>query len=187
MKHVCFFAALAAIVLASTACSEKKKSDTIIAQRVEKVAPAAPERMQEYTDSRSVAWIGKTYQVAVNRQPADSLPLVKDETGQKFVDNVIHIKVSRQDGSVFFSRQFTKSDFKGFLDADEGLVFDKVDGDWLVFAASVSHPHTDEYIPLVVRLSRMGVIVIRFDDSLDTNANEAQGSGESQTTTDEEL
>jgi hypothetical protein len=51
----------------------------------------------------------------------------------------------------------------------EGLVFDKVDGDWLVLAASVGHPQTDEYIPLIIRLSRMGNLVIKRDVQMDTN------------------
>ena len=54
----------------------------------------------------------------------------------------------------------------------EGLVFDKTDGDWLVFAASVGHPQSDEYIPLIIRLSRMGVLTIARDTQMDTNAVE---------------
>ena len=173
MKQVCFFAALTVVVLAFTACSEKKKSTDIITQRVETVKPQGPERMQEYNDSRDVAWIGKQYKVNVHRQPGDSLPMVKDETGQKYVDNIISVSVMRADGSKFYSHQFTKADFLQYLDDDysktgilEGLVFDKADGDWLEFAASVSHPHTDEYIPLVVRLSRMGQLTIQRDTQM---------------------
>ena len=132
--------------------------------------------MQEYTDDRDVERIGKTYHVAINRRPADSLSMVKDENGQKYVDNIFTVAVSRSDGSVFFSRSFTKKDLNSYLDDDfrktglfEGLVFDKVDGDWLVFAASVGHPQTDEYIPMVIRLSRMGNLVIKRDVQMDTN------------------
>ena len=178
MKKIVFGLLMAGIVVLMAACGGKKKSDDIIAQRVVKVKPQAPVRMQEYTDNRDVSWIGRQYHVAIHRQPSDSLPTVKDETGQKFVDNVISMAVSRQDGSVFFSRVFTKTDFLPYLDADysktgilEGFVFDKADGDWLEFAASVSHPQTDEYIPLVVRLSRMGEVVIKRDTSLDTHSD----------------
>lgn len=169
------------VILSVVACGEKKKSQDIITQRVETVKPQAPERMQEYDDSRNVAWIGKQYKVTVHRQPADSLPLVKDETGQKYVDNVISVSVFRSDGSKFYSRQFTKADFVNYLDDDyrktgilEGLVFDKADGDWLEFAASVCHPHTDEYIPLVVKLSRMGQLTIQRDTQMDTTGDTPQ-------------
>ena len=169
------------MLLSLAACGEKKKSADIITRRVEKVMPQTPERMQEYDDSRNVAWIGKQYKVTVHRQPADSLPLVKDETGQKYVDNVISVSVFRSDGSKFYSRQFTKADFVNYLDDDyrktgilEGLVFDKADGDWLEFAASVCHPHTDEYIPLVVKLSRMGQLTIQRDTQMDTTGDTPQ-------------
>ncbi len=175
MTKSLFILLTAGALLSLTSCGEKKKSSDIITQRVEKVTPRAPERMQEYDDSRDIAWIGKQYKVNVHRHPADSLPMVKDETGQKFVDNVISVKVLRADGSQFFARTFKKSDFLSYLDDDyiktgilEGLVFDKAEGDFLEFAASVSHPNSDEYIPLVVRLSRMGQITIQRDTQMDT-------------------
>ena len=188
MKNVMTIAAMAALALVLTACGEKKKSEDIITQRVVKVKPQAPIRMQDYTDQREVAWIGKNYRVTVQRQPSDSLPMVKDEAGQKFVDNVFQLTVSREDGSVFFSRQFTKANFTQYITESfrkkgilEGIVFDKADGDWLEFAASVGLPQTDEYIPLVLRLSRMGDLVIRQDTQMDTNGDtgdESQSDGD---------
>ena len=66
-----------------------KKSDDIITQRVVKAKLSEPVKMQEYVDERDIQWIGRTYHVAIHRQPADSLAKVKDETGQQFVDNII--------------------------------------------------------------------------------------------------
>jgi hypothetical protein len=181
MKRLTVMAVVTALIVMMAACGEKKKSEDVITKRVETVVSATPQRMQAYTDKRDVAWIGKTYHVAIHRQAADSLPMVKDETGQKFVDNIISLAVSRSDGSVFYSRLFKKKDFQQYLDADysktgilEGFVFDKADGDFLVFAASVSHPQTDEYIPLVVKLSRMGQLLIERDTQMDTNPEEQQ-------------
>ena len=177
MRQILSLVILGLVLTMLAACQGKKKSDDIIAPRVVKAAPKAPVRMQEYTDERDVSWIGKTYHVAIHRQPADSMAFVKDETGQKYVDNMFTLSVSRADGSVFYSRTFNKSDMGAYLDDDyrqtgvfEGLVFDKPDGDWLVFAASVGHPQTDEYIPLIIRLSRMGELVILRDVQMDTNA-----------------
>ena len=167
------------LALTLVACGGKKKSDDIITERVEMPKPQEPVRLQSYSDSRDVSWIGRTYHLAINRQPSDSLPMVKDEIGQQFVDNYITLTVSRQDGSTFYSHKFTKRDFDSYLDDDyratgilEGLVFDKADGDWLEFAASVCHPQTDEYIPLIVRLSRMGELAVQRDSQMDTNAFE---------------
>ena len=101
--------------------------------------------------------------------------MVKDETGQKFVDNRISLRIIRADGSVFFSKSFTKAAFDHLLNDDyrktgilEGLVFDKVEGNNLFFAASVCHPQTDEYIPMVVTVSNLGDVGSKLDNQLDT-------------------
>lgn len=162
------------------ACGGKKKSEIIITQRTETPRLKEPVRMQEYTDERDVEWLGKTYHVAINRHPGDSLPMVKDENGQQYVDNVFTLSVSRDNGTIFFSRVFTKESIAQYLDEDyrttgvfEGLVYDKVDKDCLLFAASVGHPQTDEYIPLVLSISRTGQLTVRQDTELDTAAPEA--------------
>lgn len=187
MKKLYQILPLAALLLL-TGCSQKKKSDDIIATKPEVVKPQAPIRMQEYKQTTDVAWLGKNYQVEVHRVADDSLKMVKDENGQKFVDNRISVKVMRSDGSVFFSRSFTKAAFESYLNNDyrqtgvlEGLVYDKVEGNNLFFAASVSHPQTDEYIPLVVSVSNFGEVGIRLDTDLDTNGgNEANADDDEQ-------
>lgn len=177
MKKLLSLMVLTALGAALVACGGKKKSDDIIAPKVEKVKPSEPVKMQEYKDTNYVKWVeGRYYHLTVLRQPCDTLPMVKDETGQKFVDNLFQMTVTRADGSVFFDRKFTKNSFNKYINEDyrntgilEGIVFDKVDGDWLVFAASVAHPQTDEYIPLVIKLSRMGVLEISQDTQMDTD------------------
>jgi hypothetical protein len=164
-----------------TACGGQKKSNDIITDIAVQPISKEPIQMQEYTDQRNIDWIGKTYHIAIHRQPSDSLSMVKDEFGQKYVDNVFSLTVSRSDGSVFFNRTFTKKSLSAYLDDDyratgifEGLVFDRADGDDLVFGASVGHPQTDEYIPLVIRLSRMGDLSIKRDTEMDTNSDNPQ-------------
>jgi len=172
---IVFFSALA-IVVAS--CGEKKKHDDIIAPKAEVPKPQAPIRMQDYNQTTDVKWLNRDYQVVVTRTPDDSLRMVKDETGQKYVDNRIALRIVRADGSVFFSRSFTKAAFDAFLNDDyrktgilEGLVFDKVDGNNLCFAASVCLPQTDEYIPMVVTVSNLGDVGIKLDNQMDTNGS----------------
>ena len=70
---------------------------------------------------------------------------------------------------------FTKAAFENYIDASyrkqgilEGLVFDKVDDQQLVFAASVCLPQTDEYIPLEVRINNFGNVIIKRDSEMDT-------------------
>lgn len=167
---------VAALTLLVAACGEKKKNDDIIATKPETPKLQAPIRMQDYQQSTDINWLGKNYQVQISRTSDDSLRMVKDETGQKFVDNRISLRIIRADGSVAFSRMFTKTAFEKLLDDDyrktgilEGLVFDKVDGNNVVLAASVCHPQTDEYIPLIVVVSNLGAVDIKLDTQLDTN------------------
>ena len=160
--------------LLATSCGKKKQHDDIIVQETETPQPQAPIRMQDYKDVKDVQWLGKQYQIEVSRTACDSLAMVKDETGQQFVDNRIVLKVIRQDGSVFCTKTFTKSAFSACLNDDyrktgilEGFVFDKAEGNQLFFAASVCHPQTDEYIPMVVTVSNFGEVGIARDQQME--------------------
>ena len=166
--------ALIAVPCLLASCGQKKQHDDIIVQHTEAPKPQAPIRMQDYKDVKDVQWLGKEYQVEVSRTADDSLRMVKDENGQKFVDNRIILKVIRTDGSVFCTKTFTKAAFDGCLDDDyrktgilEGFVFDKAEGNQLFFAASVCHPQTDEYIPLIVTVSNFGEVGISRDQDLE--------------------
>ena len=188
MKKIQLLAALLIAVIAIS-CGKKKESKDIIVPTVEVVKPKAPISMQPYNQQQEVKWLDKSYQVFIDRVADDSLRMVQDETGQKFVDNRITLRVVRADGSVFFKKVFTKSSFDAQLDDDyrqtgilEGLVFDKVDGNNLIFAGSVCHPQTDEYIPLVVTVSNFGNVTIKRDDQMDTNSTQEQQPQENQVT-----
>jgi len=180
MRSVYQILTIAAAAALIAGCGQKKQSEDIIATKTEAPKPQAPIRMQPYQQATDIVWQGKNYQVEVKRHPDDSLAMVMDETGQKFIDNRIALRVIRADGSVFFQRTFTKAAFERLLDNDyrqtgilEGLVYDKVEGATLYFAASVSHPQTDEYIPIVVTVSSMGDVDIRLDTQLDTNGGQS--------------
>jgi len=162
------------LVALFAACKKKPEPDIIIVPKTEKAKPKGPVRMQSSSADREFTWLGRKYHCIINRQPSDSLPMVKDADGQQFVDNRISLKIKRDDGSTFFARSFTKKSFDSYLDANfsrggilEGLVFDEVDDDHVKLAASVSLPQSDEYIPLVVTIDRFGGITIRRDTSLD--------------------
>ena len=167
------------VVVTLAGCEEKKQTQDIIApRRVEAAKPSGPIRMQPYRDQRDIDWLGKTYRVEVNRSPNDSLPMVKDEAGQEFVDNSASIVIRRADGSVAIQKLFTKATFEGYIDAAyrkagilEGVVFDEVDDQQLEFAASICLPQTDEYIPLEVKIDNFGNVKIARDSQMDTNGS----------------
>ena len=79
------------------------------------------------------------------------------------------------------NRSFTKAAFESLLNDDyrktgvlEGLVFDRVEGNNLFFAASVGHPQTDEYIPMVVTVSNLGDVGIKLDNQMDTTGEDRE-------------
>lgn len=181
MKRIIPMLAAGLLAAAVAGCGGKKESDTIIAPKLEKKKPSAPIRMQDYTQTREIEWNGSRLVSEIRRTADDSLAMVTDETGQKFVDNSIELVVRRADGSVFFKKTFTKEAFDQYLDNDyrktgilEGLVFDRVDESSLRFAASVSHPQTDEYIPLIVTVSKAGKLGIERDTQLDTSSSDEE-------------
>ena len=167
---------IALIVAATmlTGCKEKQKPVDIIATTVEAPKPSGPVSMQPYHDQREVLWLGKSYMIEISREPKDSLAMVTDENGQQFVDNSVALTVRRSDGSVAISKSFVKGTFAAYLDKDykengilEGFVFDEVDGNELEFAASVSLPQTDEYIPLEVKIDNFGKVSIERDTDME--------------------
>ncbi len=182
MKKIWTSLVIALAVMSLAGCGEKKDSNTIIARKVVKKAPSHPIRMQDYTQTKEVDFAGGHLKCVIHRTPDDSLTMVKDENGQKYVDNVITLTVTRRDGSVFVKRTFTKKTFDDCLDDNyrktgilEGFVFDKIDGGNLCFAASVCHPQNDdEFIPLVVKVSPAGAFTLARDTQLDTNGAEAE-------------
>lgn len=165
-----------------TGCKQKKQTEDIIVHKTEIPKPQAPIRMEPYNQEKDFKWLDRDYQVNISRTPDDSLRMVKDEFGQKYVDNRITLRIIRADGSIFFERTFTKATFDELLDDDyrqtgilEGVVFDRVDGYQVLFAGSVSHPQTDdEYIPFIITVDNMGEVDIRRDTDLDTSGNESE-------------
>lgn len=172
----------------AVSCGNKKKQDVIIATKYEKPEPQGPIRTDNYKEEKPFKWQGRDYVCTVERIADDSLPMVKDETGQLFVDNRVKVVISRADGSVFFEREFTKAAFNAYIDDDfrktgilEGFVFDKVEPNEVRFACSVSRPQSDEYIPLIVAVSRQGNIGIAKDMRLDTEIEDTPTAVEEDT------
>lgn len=180
-----FAAALLIVSLAFVSCKKEQKATVIIAKKPARTERKAIQRVGDCHDSRRVEWGGSTYAVAVERTADTSLPLVADEGGNRYYDNAITLTIEREDGTTFFRRRFTKSDFAGSIAADDshgallGIVFDYADDTTLYFAASVGSPDklSDEYVPLVLAISRNGDITIKKDTHLDTASNDGSDEG----------
>ena len=175
-------------ILAATfvSCKDKQPSnDIIITKPVETPKPKTTQKMGDYAQTIDVEWVGSTYKVAVERKADTTLPIVDDGEGNKYYDNKISVRIIRQDGSEFFNRTFSKQDFISYVDdiykknsALLGIVPDKAEGDFILFAASVGSPdkNSDEYVPLVMKVSRFGDIKISKDTQMDTVGDQQPGN-----------
>ena len=173
---------IAVILLVGTiaSCSSKKQREDIITTKYEKPAPQGPIRTDDYKDTKQFRWLDRDYTCTIERMADDSLPMVKDETGQQFVDNRVRVVITRADGSKFFDKEFTKVSFDSYINEDyrktgilEGFVFDRVENSEVRFACSVSRPQSDEFIPLILSVNRMGNIHIKQDTRIDTEMEDA--------------
>ncbi len=184
------YSALVALALtgALASCGEKKKnSNIIITHKPTAPAKVKTQKMSDARQSQETPWVGSTYTVVVKRTADPSLPVVQIDDHTRYYDNKITVSVLRADGSEFFNRTFKKQDFKSCLgdnakDANAllGIVFVEAKGDQLHFAASVGSPDiaSDEYVPLVLKISRMGAVSISEDMSMDTDGDEKTSSDE---------
>ncbi|MCD8210793.1 MAG: DUF4738 domain-containing protein [Prevotella sp.] len=173
LKKLLLFFLLATPILFS--CNKKKETTDIIAQKPVEQKPAAPEMMQPSSYTETIDWQGEKFLVKIDRQADEDLPIVEQEDKEYF-DNKISIYVSLEDGRVFFDKTFTKSDFANFISESYmkksallGIVLEEIEQDCLQFAASVGLPDilSDEYIPLIITLSKTGSISIKKDKRLD--------------------
>lgn len=184
MKRILSLILLGTVLLSISSCKDDKKSDNIITSKPEKeVIPTDTLAMTTIApEGRTITWGEGSYTISVKRYADESLPIAIDESGRKYFDNKIDLKISRADGSVFMDKTFQKTDFNSFLDDNTkkngallGLPFVEVEGNNLVFSASVGSPNemSDEFIPMKVKISRMGDIHIELDNDLDTTNDNA--------------
>ena len=130
-------------VMLCFSCKEEKKVQTV--RKVQKVvAPKGPRVMGDNTVSRKIGWVGGIYTVEVKRRADKSLEKASDGT-HDYYDNKISVRILRQNGSEFFSREFTKADFKAKVDdqyyksgALLGIVFVRPEGTETSRATSTS-------------------------------------------------
>lgn len=164
------------MVLTGASCKEKQPSADIITTKYVPKKPQAPIAMEAQVQKRSVDWLGDRYDVTVERTPADSLPMVKDENGQQYVDNRFSLSVTRRDGSVLLRKVFTKNAFRSYLDSlfiKDGILagvrFDEADGNVLEFSVVVALPDAidDVFVPLDLDIDRNGNVSIARNDDMD--------------------
>lgn len=176
------------LALTCAGCKEKETRRDIIVPPPAHEAKRGTQQMTQTRQQRTVEWLGARYTVTITRAVDRSLPLTRDEAGQAYYDNTIEVRVTRQDGSLMYARTFTKADLEPYVgDRDTrrdgallGIVFDRVEGSRLMFAASVGSPNmgSDEFVPLTMTLDRFGNTAIAPDTRIDSNGDDERGEGD---------
>ncbi len=165
-------------------CKKEKKTDNIITKiKPKTVSSRGPQQLSNFEDKKQVEWLGSSYTISIKRHADKDLPMVTDSDGKKYYDNKVEVVIMRADGTEFFKRTFQKNDFKAFTDnkygregAFIGFMFDKVEGEYLKFGASVGSPdpNSDEFIPIDVTINKMGTVKITSSIQLDTDSDDAE-------------
>ena len=177
MKQVYIMAAL--VVAFLTGCKNDKKDSQEEVKRMFQIESVDEntglQRMQVSRINQEFSCKGKKFRLSVERMPSDDLPKVKSDMGL-FADNIIKVKITRENGTALFEKTFTKKDFAGHLSEKylnrsvlEGLVFDDVRTDEkkeITLAASVSYPMTDLYVPFTLVVSQDGKLSISMDEDM---------------------
>ncbi len=172
---------LAGLTLGLAACKSEKKPqvEDIIAPTYEAPKLSPPIRLQESMTTNEFKLGGETVKYTIVRSANDSLPMVQDNIGQEFVDNTISLAVTKAGGESIFKRTFTKGDFNAHLTDEfrrsailDGIAFDRVEKDTAFFGISVAIPQTDEYIPLMLALTKDGKTSLSLDTTPEADFDE---------------
>lgn len=177
MKHI--YITLALVLGMMTGCKSDKKDEQTEVKRIFQIESVDEntglQRMQVSRINQEISCKGKKFQLSIVRAPSDDLPYVKSDMGL-FADNIIQVKITRENNSVLFEKTFTKKDFAAYLTEKyitasilEGLVFDDVrteEDKEITLAASVSYPMTDLYVPFILVVSQEGKLSIAKDENM---------------------
>lgn len=173
MKNLIYMLIAMSLVLFS-ACSLKDKSGNEVQVLMKDNAEAAgPQRMQVSDVKTTFTYKGKDYQSFVVRRPDETLPVVTDEQGGKFIDNRIALRIT-SGGKTVVDKVFTKESFASLVDAGfmkyailEGLVFDQTTSRGMIYAASVCYPQSDLYVPIKLTIAADGHISMAKEELME--------------------
>lgn len=129
--------------------------------------------MPQYDFADTVHVGSHTYRYSIHREVDKSLPVVADDMGERYHDNVYQLTITRS-GTQIFSQRYTKSVFADRLSRDfrkygilDGFRFRKAENGLLYFSVCVSYPESDMSAPFVLAVAPDGSSSIHVDESLD--------------------
>ena len=180
------FLAVLATAACVVACTPKQAAapEATSSGEYESAASATDgvQRMHEYNFSDTVVVDGRQYIYKLHREASDSLPVVTDDEGTRYADNIYTLTIMAG-GQQFFHRTFTKAAFASYLSNEfrqqgilDGMMLDtSLSG--LAFAVSVSMPQSDMLEPLLLHVDRQGGITIERDERSDADIDDSADEG----------
>lgn len=180
--NLCLIAAAGICMMMLGSCKEKKKTDDIITTKYVPKQLVDPIRMTAETLHDTVQWKGGRYLIDIQRTPADSLAMVSDEDGQKYVDNYITLAIRQPGGGVFFKKTLSKAAFMSYLDEvfrKNGILssirFSQIEGGKMVFSAVVALPDAvdDLFMPMKMYVDSQGNVSIERDNDMGMRQDDA--------------
>ena len=157
-----------------TACGGNKKAEEkSLLLMQDSVDVHGLQRMQVSKSDVDIKFKGKDYHSFISRTPDEDLPLVRDDRGNRFVDNKILLRLTRGNEQIF-NMTFTKRNFASIVGEDflsksilEGMVYNKTTPQGIVFAASVCYPQTDLYVPISITITADGKMTMVREELLE--------------------
>jgi len=125
----------------------------------------------DYTDSVMMGSHKIVY--SLHREADESLQIVEDENGERYVDNYYDVNVVK-DGISLFSYHFIKASFNSYLEKGfvtngilDGFRFIAAREGMVTFGACISYPDSDMSAPFIVTIGPDGSYTIQPDSVLD--------------------
>lgn len=131
MKTLVYIVTCAVMLSVISCTSRNKGGDDVQVLMKDSTVISAPQRMQVSDTKVTITYKGREYRSSVVRRPDESLPVVTNEQGERFIDNSIALRITCG-GKQIVDKVFTKESFASLVDARflkyailEGLVYDK--------------------------------------------------------------
>lgn len=154
------------------ACSSRQKStkDEIHVLLPDTTLISTPQRMPPSDSQVTLHHKGKEYSSTIVRRPDDSLPIVENERGEKFVDNSITLRLTRG-GKPVLDKTFTKESFASQVDAGfrrhavlESMSYDGTTPQGIGYIATLCYPQADLCALLKVTVTADGKYSVRKEE-----------------------